>query len=98
MPEDMAVKVAEVEARSKSNTHRIEAIERRQDALDKVATAVEVLATKQDIIEGDLKEIKAGVNGLMAKPGKRWDGLMDKIIFAIAGAFVAWVLAGSPGV
>ena len=98
MPEDLAVKMAEVEARSKSNTHRIETIERRQDTLDKVATAVEVLATRQGTVEEDLKEIKAGVNALKEKPAKRWDGMIDKVLFTLIGAFVAWIIAGLPGV
>lgn len=30
---------------------------------------------------------------LEAKPGKRWDGLVDKLIWAVAGAVVAFLLA-----
>lgn len=32
-----------------------------------------------------------------AKPAKRWDGLVDKLICAAAGAFIAWLAAGMPG-
>ena len=36
MAEDIAVKVAEIEQRSKSNTHRLDKVEERQDNLDKL--------------------------------------------------------------
>ena len=42
--------------------------------------------------------IDAKVDTLEAKPGKRWDSLVDKAVWAFAGAFLAWVLAGMPGV
>ena len=36
-------------------------------------------------------------NALAEKPAKRWDGLVDKLIYAFALAVVAWVAAGMPG-
>lgn len=32
-----------------------------------------------------------------SKPGKRWESVVDKLLFAAAGAFVAWLFAGAPG-
>lgn len=97
-PEELNVKITEVEQRAKSNTHRIEAIERRQEALTELTTTVGILASKQEAVESDVKEIKAGVNSLMEKPAKRWEGLVDKLLYVIAGAFLAWLLSGLPGV
>ena len=34
---------------------------------------------------------------LTEKPAKRWDGLVDKLIYAAALAVVAWIAAGMPG-
>ena len=96
-PEDMAVKLEAVDQRSRSNAHRLDDVEKRQDNLDKLVTSVEVLATRQETVEGDVKEIKSDVKALAAKPGKRWDGLMDKLLYAAAGAFFAWILSGMPG-
>lgn len=97
-PEELNVKITEVEQRAKSNTHRIETIERRQEALTELTTTVGILATKQENVETDVKEIKAGVNSLMEKPAKRWEGLVDKLLYVIAGAFLAWLVSGLPGV
>lgn len=97
-PDEMGIKLAEVEQRAKNNTHRIETIERRQEALTELTTTVGILATKQEAVEADVKEIKAGVNSLMEKPAKRWEGLVDKLLYVIAGAFLAWLVSGLPGV
>lgn len=48
-------------------------------------------------IDGKLDEVKATVSALAEKPGKRWDGLVDKLIYLVAGAVVAWIAAGAPG-
>ncbi len=97
-PEEMALKLTETEARSKSNTKRLDKVEERQDALDRLVTSVEVLATREEGVEKDVKEIKSDVKTLTSKPGKRWDSIVDKVLAAIVGGFVAWILAGSPGV
>lgn len=82
-----------VEDRSKSNTKRLEDVELRQDNLDKLVSSVAVMATKQDHIEGDVKEIKANVKTLTEKPAKRWDTLVEKVIWAVASAVIAFLLA-----
>ena len=38
--------------------------------------------------------IKADVTELKSKPAKRWENVVDKVIFAIVGAGVAYILAG----
>lgn len=97
-PEEMALKLTETEARSKSNTKRLDKVEERQDALDRLITSVEVLATREESVEKDVKEIKSDVKALTSKPGKRWEGIVDKALAAIVGGFIAWILAGAPGV
>jgi len=87
-----------VEDRCKSNSHWLEEVERRQDNLDKLATSVEVLAMREAAVESDVKEIKSDVKAIAAKPAKRWDGLVDKLVLIVATAFVTWLLtrAGVP--
>ena len=86
--------IALIDARCKSNTHRIDELQEHQTALDRLATSVEVLATKQETVEGDVKEIKEDVKAMTGKAGKRWDNLIDKALAALVGAFIAWFLAG----
>lgn len=86
-------RLTEVEERSKSNTHRLEEVEKRQDNLDKLVATVEVLAVKESNVENDVKEIKSDVKSLTSKSGQRWDSLMDKIILTVAAAVVGFLLA-----
>ena len=86
-------RLTEVEERSKSNSHRLDDMEKRQDNLDKLVGTVSVLAEREKRVEDDVKEIKSDVKSLTGKAGKRWDGLVDKIIWAVAAAVVGFILA-----
>ena len=86
-------RLTKVEDRAKSNTHRIESLEKRQDDTEKLVTSVAIIAEKQKDMEGDVKEMKCDVKKLIEKPAKRWDGVVDKIIYVVVGAVVAYLLA-----
>lgn len=94
---ELEVKVAEIDQRSKSNAHRLDELEGKYDVLNRLATAVEVLATKQDNMEKSINGLANKVDALESVPRKRWDGLVDKLIYAVVGAFVAWIISGAPG-
>lgn len=81
-----AVMLAEVNQRCKSNTHRIDNLEKRQDDLDKLTTTMSVMAKEQEHIKSDVGEIKSDVKNLTEKPGKRWDSIVEKLVWlAISG-------------
>lgn len=92
MDDGIQAKIAEIEARSKSNTHRIDDLEEDNRALHTLATSVEVLATKQDTIESTVQEIKTDVKELKAVPGGKWEALVKTILTALAGGLVAYAL------
>ncbi len=92
MEDGIREKIAEIEARSKSNTHRIDDLEADNKALHQLATSVEVLATKQEAIEANVSEIKDDVKSLKAIPGGKWEALVKTILTALAGGLVAYAL------
>ena len=92
MPEELAVKVAEIDQRSKSNTHRLDKVERRQDNLDRLVSSVAAMATEQEHIKADVTEIKADVKTLAEKPGKRWEAIVEKAIMLVGGAVIGYML------
>ncbi len=92
--EEAAVHLAEVEARSKSNTHRIDQLEKSTEALNKLATAVEVMATKQDTMAETLNRLDAKVETIEKKPAKRWESLVEKVLYGLVGALVTALAAG----
>ena len=90
-------KLTEIDQRSKSNTHRLDKLEENTAVLNRLATAVEVMATKQDTMGESVDRLETKMDSLEAKPGKRWEGLIDKILLVLAGAFVAWLATGASG-
>ena len=80
-----------VEDRSKSNGHRLKAVEEKQDAMAALVQSVAVMAQKQVDMDADLKEIKADVKSINLKPAKRWDNVIDKALLAAVGALVAYI-------
>lgn len=90
---DYEHRLTEVEDRSKSNQHRLEDLEKRQDNLEELTSTVKVLAIREEKMEADVKEIKVDVKNLTAKPGKRWDNLVETIIGIVVGAFIGVILA-----
>lgn len=86
-------RLTEVEERAKSNSHRIDEMERRQDNLDELVGTVKVLAVREENVENDVKEIKSDVKTLTNKPAQRWDSMMDKIIMLLISAVVGFILA-----
>ena len=99
--EEMAVRLVETEARSKSNTHRLDEMDEKVDTLNRLATAVEVMATEQKHQTETMAEIKTDVNTLGTKvdaiekkPAKRWDGMVDKVLYGLVGAIVTAMGAG----
>lgn len=86
-------RLTEVEQRSKSNTHRLEDVERRQDNLDELIGTVKVLAVKEENVESDVKEIKKDVKSLTQKPAQRWESAVSEIIKLLVVAVVGFLLA-----
>ena len=67
--QEVSVRLTENDERLYACAKRLEAVERRQDALDKLVTAVEVLAVRQESVEGNVKEIRNAVQSITEKPG-----------------------------
>ena len=95
--EEIAVKLEDHEHEIGSLKHRMKAAEEANHALNRLATAVEVMATRQEAMSDSVERLTGKVEALEAKPGKRWDGLADKLLYTAAGAFLAWLAAGGTG-
>lgn len=89
---DEAVKIAEIEQRCKSNTHRLDELDQRQGNLDALATTMSVMANEQDHIKADVGVIKADVKKLTDKPGVLWDKLVWLVVSGVAGYLLAQII------
>lgn len=89
----MEHRLTAVEERSKTNTRRIEDLEKRQNDLEALASSVSTLAAREERVESDVKEIKADVKTLAAKPAKKWESVEEKVVLAIVAAVIGFFLA-----
>lgn len=85
-------RLTDVEARARSNTRRIEDIEKKQSTLERLTTSVALLAEREERVESDVKDIKNSVDTLIEKPGKRWDSTVDKVVWMILAALIGAAL------
>ena len=86
-------RLTEVEERSKSNSHRLDKLEESTEAINRLATSMEVMAERQEQVVETVGRLDAKVTTLEEKPAKRWDSLVDKIVWAIAAALIGFVSA-----
>ena len=98
--EEMAVKIVEIEQRARSNTRRVEKLELQTDAVQSLATSVEVLVKEQvhqteamERIEKNVEKLDGKVEALEKKPAKKWDKALETIVSLLIGAVVALVLS-----
>ena len=86
-------RLSAVENRAKSNTHRLDEMEKKQGEMTELVQSVATIAQKQVDMDGDVQEIKQDVKGLLAVPNKRWNTVVDGAVKAGAGALIGALLA-----
>lgn len=83
-------RLTEVEERAKSNQHRIEKLETSTEALNRLASSMEVMAEKQERVADAVDELDGKVTALETKPAKRWEELISKLILMAVTAAATW--------
>lgn len=86
-------RLTEIEARSKSNTKRIDKLEEQTEAINRLATSMAVMAEKQDETTHIVTSLDDKVTALEAKPAKRWESLVEKALWTVVAALVGFLLA-----
>ncbi len=85
-------RLSRVEDRSKSNTHRLDEMEKRQEDITELVRSVSSIAQKQTDMDADMKEIKADIKSISQKPGRRWETIVEKVLLTAVAALVGWGL------
>lgn len=86
-------RLTDVENRAASNTKRLDKLEENTTVLNRLATAVEVMATKQESLGESVDKLTGKVESLEAEPGKRWKFVIEKSIYFVVGAVIAYMLS-----
>ena len=91
--EDIEKSVIVIDERSKRNEGRIKALEEGQKALNELVTSVKLIAEGQKRIEANVDALSEKVDSLEAQDGKKWRGLVEKVLGLLVAAVVGFALA-----
>ena len=81
-----------IEAQEAEVLHNKNAHKEIYSRLEVSSTASAVFDEKLRQIKDDTQEIKATVQEMKERPGKRWDGLVEKALWAVCAAVIAFML------
>ena len=90
--EEIALRLQETTDRSVRNEGRIKKLEGEHEVLHQLATSVAVMAQQMENMNGSVEALSGKVYTLESKPGKRWDAIVDKAVWAVLAAVIAFLL------
>lgn len=93
MNDEQIKMLVEADQRSKSNTHRLDKLEEQWEVLNKLAVSVEKMGINLATMDKTIQKLDAKVEEQEQKPGKRWEALVEKVIFLFVGAVAAYVFS-----
>lgn len=85
-------RLSDVENRSKSNTKRIDKLEESTEAINNLATSMQVIVVKQEQINTNVQKLDSKVESLESKPGKRYEAIIEKILLVVVSAVITYIL------
>ena len=89
----MAVKLQEVESRSKSNMHRIDALEKNQEAINQLATSTAVMAQNISTMGDRIDSMSNDIKDLKEIPASRWKFVVEKAIYVLVAGIIGFALS-----
>jgi hypothetical protein len=93
MNDDQIKMLVEADQRSRSNSHRIDKLVEQGDALNTLTVSVEKMGVSLSTMDKTIQKLDAKVEEQESKPGKRWEALVEKVVFLFVGAVVAYVFS-----
>lgn len=81
-----------IESLERDNEHNKDTHKEFYGKLEASRTTVALIEERIRQIKADTEEIKVSVQELKDKPGKRWESIVEKAIWAVAAAVIAFLL------
>lgn len=91
MEEKYIEKLIETESRSKSNTKRIDNLEKRVEDIHSLTLSVKEMTTEVKIMRQDINKMDNRVMTLEEKPSKKLDQIWGYIVAAIIGGAISYI-------
>ena len=90
--QEIAIKLTEHDGKIERHEGRIKTLETNYTALNDLARSIAVMSQKLNTIEEKVDTTADDVNELKLKGSKRWDALIEKVIFTAVGAVITYLL------
>lgn len=90
---EFAQKLAEVDARAKSNTKRLDKVEALTEVVHELATTMKLMAEKQERTAKTVERLDKKLSAIEQEPAKRWKAVVEKVIMTVVAALVGFALA-----
>lgn len=90
---EIAERISAIEQRSKSNSHRLDTLEKHTEALNTLTTSVAVMAERVKTTGDKVDGLCTDVQELKSEPGKRWKAVAERVIYIVVAAVVGFILA-----
>ena len=74
------------------NEGRIKKLEEGYEALHELATSVAVMANQLKTLNTNFSSLQEDVAEIKSKPARRWDAVVDKVLWALLAAVLAYGL------
>ena len=89
---EIVERLAEAEQRGKSNSHRIDKLEKDNEALTEMAGSIKLLAYQQKEANSKIDRIDGKVTALEMEPGAKYKRIIGYIIAALCSAGIGALL------
>ncbi len=94
--EDLNARLTATETKVDEAERRLDKLEVDHEVLARLATAIEVMATKQETLSHKLDAIDRKVGVLESVPAGRWRALIGYLIAAVASSGATWFFTQQP--
>lgn len=94
--EDLNARLAAAETRVEETERRLDKLEGDHEVLARLATAIEVMATKQETMTEKIDAIGTKVSDMETVPIKRWRAVIGYLIAAAASSGATWLFTEHP--
>lgn len=89
---ELIQKLTSLEDRTKSNTHRIDTLDKKVEDIHELATSVKLLASETKAMREDVNDMNSRIKQLEDKPSKNWDKIITTVIGTIVGAIAGAII------
>lgn len=91
MDEKYIQKIVENEQRSKSNTYRLDKLEKEIENQRELVVSVKEIATEVKHMREDVNDMNKRLKEVEEKPKKQWNAMVSQVISLIIGGIVGYL-------